>query len=83
MALLDGRRGGAFTENAIRVELDSIAPASLRTESAIAKQLQLAAPSILGTLGAAVTAALANTAASTSAVASRFADVYQWTMSAA
>jgi energy-coupling factor transporter ATP-binding protein EcfA2 len=73
----------AFTENAIRVELDSIAPANLRTESAIERQLQLAAPSILGTLCAAVASALANAAASTSAVASRFADVYQWTMSAA
>ena len=72
----------AFTQNAIRVELDSISPVNLRTENSIAKQLQLAAPHILGTLCAAVTSALANSA-SISGVASRFADVYQWTMSAA
>ena len=49
-------------DNAIRIELAAIDPARMCTETRLAQKHLAAAPAILGTLCAAVTAALSNTA---------------------
>jgi hypothetical protein len=68
--------------NALRIELAPIDAPRVSTETCLAQKLQAAAPAILGTLCAAVTAALSNTAATAESV-SRFADVHHWTTAAA
>jgi hypothetical protein len=72
-----------FSTNQIRVQLNAIDSENVQTETAHAQKHRAAAPAILGTLCAAVTAALSNATANKTAPVSRFADVHQWTMAAA
>jgi len=73
----------AAIDNAIRIDLAPIDPAKACTEANLAQKYLVAAPAILGTLCAAVTAALSNTTATAAAPVSPFAAVHQWTMAAA
>jgi hypothetical protein len=72
----------AFAGNSMRVHLDGIRPHH-RNEYDIGCDIETAAPSIVGSLCAAVSCALRNMASTDARSPSRFADVHHWTMAAA
>jgi hypothetical protein len=72
----------AFTTNAFHVRLDAMKFPAARTEQTFVRNLQDSAPAILGSLCAAVSAALLNIATTEFTSVSRFADVHLWTAAA-
>ncbi len=72
----------AFAGNSMHIHLDGIRPHH-RNEYDIGCAIETAAPSVVGSLCAAVSCALRNLASADARSPSRFADVHHWTMAAA